>query len=506
MSTPDQPLPVGSPSREEIARRDLGHTTVAPYTVGFLLACFLTMIAVVPIAELTVVRRADGTATAWSHLAQLPGKIRSHLDLARAQHNNAGLWPLIVSTNRIVLAGLSDLERTLDDVSLLGRSLRPPAQLLMTGWLGVGNERVYPGRDGWLFYRPDVEYITGRGFLDQAQLRRRVATAPEWTTPPEPDPRRAIGRFKRDMEARGVTLVVMPTPAKPGVHPDGLARGYADVAGVLQNPSYRAFVDDLRRDGVLVFDPSAALAAARATGPLYLTTDTHWRPETMELVAELLGDFISRYVTLPAAADPGYRIERVEQRNSGDIARMLDLPTHTALFPSEAVWLARVLLPDGSLWRSSRDADVLVLGDSFSNIYTLESMGWGTSAGFVEHVSYTLRRPVDRLVQNDEAAFATRAMLQRQPDRLNGKRVVVYQFAARELAFGDWKVIPMSAPQSLPTDRTFVTPGVPTRPMRRVSTRKVSSSRWPAAGGFWAVPGYGPGTETQASGTIRHPS
>ncbi len=82
-----------------------------------------------------------------------------------------------------------------------------------------------------------------------------------------------------------------------------------------------------------------------------------------------------------------------------------------------------------------------MLGDSFANIYTLESMGWGTSAGLIEQLSYTLRRPVDRLVQNDEGAFATRAMLRRDPDRLNGKLVVVYQFAARELAFGDWKVI-----------------------------------------------------------------
>ena len=79
------------------------------------------------------------------------------------------------------------------------------------------------------------------------------------------------------------------------------------------------------------------------------------------------------------------------------------------LFPPEAVWLRRVLQPDGSPWRPSRDADVLVLGDSFSNIYSLESMGWGDSAGFVEQLSYVLRRPVDRLVQNDEGAFATRA-------------------------------------------------------------------------------------------------
>ena len=103
--------------------------------------------------------------------------------------------------------------------------------------------------------------------------------------------------------------------------------------------------------------------------------------------------------------------------------------------------MRRVLQPDGTPWRPSRDADVLVLGDSFSNIYSLESMGWGNAAGFVEQLSYVLRRPVDRIVQNDEGAFATREMLRRAGDeRLDGKRVVIYQFAARELAFGDWKV------------------------------------------------------------------
>ena len=444
MSTPLQPLPSGGLSRDEVARRDLGHTAVAPFTVRILMASFLTMIAAVPIVELAVVRTrsAEGTATAWSHLRTSGVVLHETLKTTPDV-----FWRRIVSTNRTVLAGLSGFERTLEDESVIGRSLRPPAQVLMTGWLGAGNERVYPGRDGWLFYRPDVEYLTGRGFLDPAQRRQRIAGVSEWTAPPEPDPRQAIARFKRDLEAHGITLVVMPTPAKPGVHPERLARRYANSARVLQNPSYLAFVEDLRRDGVLVFDPSEALAAARSIGPLYLATDTHWRPETMEIVAERLSDFISAHVTLPAAADPGYRIERVERRNSGDIARMLDLPEHSTLFPAEVVWLARVVLPDGSPWRSSPDADVLVLGDSFSNIYALESMGWGTSAGFIEHLSRSLGRPVDRLVQNDEAAFATRAMLQRQPDRLTGKRVVVYQFAARELAFGDWQVIPMPAPR-----------------------------------------------------------
>ena len=161
----------------------------------------------------------------------------------------------------------------------------------------------------------------------------------------------------------------------------------------------------------------------------------------MEAAAERLAAFITEHVDLPGSIDPEYRIERQEVRNTGDSVPMLDLSPDTSLYSPEAVWLRRVLRPDGSLWQSSRQADVLVLGDSFSTIYALESMGWGTSAGFVEQLSYALRRPVDRIVQNDQGAFATRAMLSRDPGRLDGKRVVVYQFAARELAFGDWRVI-----------------------------------------------------------------
>ena len=102
--------------------------------------------------------------------------------------------------------------------------------------------------------------------------------------------------------------------------------------------------------------------------------------------------------------------------------------------------IRRVLEPDGTPWRPARDADVLVMGDSFSNIYSLASMGWGDAAGFVEQLSYLLQRPVDRIVQNDKGAYATREMLRRAGDeRLAGKRIVIYQFAARELMFGDWK-------------------------------------------------------------------
>ena len=56
-----------------------------------------------------------------------------------------------------------------------------------------------------------------------------------------------------------------------------------------------------------------------------------------------------------------------------------------------------------------------------------------------------LQRPIDRIVRNDAGAHATREMLAlslgRGRDRLKGKRVVIWEFAARELSMGDWKLI-----------------------------------------------------------------
>jgi alginate O-acetyltransferase complex protein AlgJ len=233
----------------------------------------------------------------------------------------------------------------------------------------------------------------------------------------------------------------MPTPLKPEIHPEYLA-GDADAPVPLQNPSYAAFVEDLRQQGVLVFDatviPAAAVRASHTTQ--YLATDTHWRPEAMEAVAEGLVDYLRHHVLLPDA-NAGYRVEPLEVRHLGDIAVMLDLPRSQTLYQPETTTIRRVLAADGTPWRPSRDADVLVLGDSFSNIYSLASMGWGEGAGLVEHVSFLLQRPVDRVVQNDQGAYATRELLRRGGEaRLAGKRVVIYQFAARELMFGDWRV------------------------------------------------------------------
>ena len=434
-------------SREEIAKREIGVTAVSPAVAWFLLVAFLIALGIVPLFEWARTRATGEAASAWSHLTELGNRVPATLAQAGAPDAPVGWWRRLVAVNREVLAALTAFENALEDESHLGRLLRPPTQWVLSGWLGAGNERAYVGRDGWLFYRPDVDYVTSRGFLQPSQLERRRITASEWERPPQADPRPAILSFKRQLEARGIALIVMPTPVKPTIHPAQLARGTVRADKPVQNPSYDEFIADLRQEGVLVFDPSEALVrAAREYGqPQYLATDTHWRPEAMELAALGLREFLDAHVPLPPVGDPGYRAERISIEGTGDILLMLDLPPGQTLYPPETVLINRVQARDGALWRPAREADVLVLGDSFSNIYSLASMNWGESAGLTEQLSYLLKRPLDRIVQNDDAAFATRALLRRSlagsGDRLTGKRVVIYQFAARELASGDWQIL-----------------------------------------------------------------
>jgi hypothetical protein len=90
----------------------------------------------------------------------------------------------------------------------------------------------------------------------------------------------------------------------------------------------------------------------------------------------------------------------------------------------------------------------LLLGDSFTNIYSNGGY-WGRAAGLGEHLSYYLKRPVDRIAINGGGDLAIRKRL--QSDLRHGKRslsktrVVIYEFATRTLMQHDWQ--PLELPK-----------------------------------------------------------
>jgi len=412
--------------REEEADLALKNTKFAPGTRQTLIALFLLTIVAVPAIQLVGEFRAAGSISRMPMLSifeSLPWLPHSE-DLKR-------------------------VERTLENESLVSQWLLPRVQYLLTVLLGAGNEQVYLGHDPWLFYRADVDQVIGPPFLDPVRMKHRLQTSRV-----QPDPIQAIVDFRNQLAARGIDLVVLPVSVKPSVEGEMLAVSNANrtqASGALPNPSFNEFKARLEREKVRLFDPARFLMERGRNGHRYLETDTHWRPETMELVAERLADFLQ----LPVAAgstSPSIIEKEIVAR--GDIAALLKLSRGDKFFPLEKVTIRQVVTGN-ALWRPSKEADVLLLGDSFSNIFSFEAMGWGESAGFAEHLSFALRRPIDCILRNSDASFATREILSnelaRGRDRLAGKKLVIWEFAARELSFGNWKLLDLKPGEAKPS-------------------------------------------------------
>lgn len=288
------------------------------------------------------------------------------------------------------------------------------------------------GIDDWLFYRPDIDYVAGPGFLSEANRRivpRRHA-----------DPRPAISAFASTCAEAGIRLVLVPMSDKAGIHPEKLQSG---LAGPLQNLDFARLTKELASDGIELWSPDAVLSGIAVSQPAFLRQDTHWTPQAMEAVATAL----AAHLALPPADRP--RAWTAEPRTPGRVGDLVDTlkttPTQTVFAPQE-VAISAVRDADGKPWASDPAADVLLLGDSFTNIYTAGQMGWGESAGFGAQLARRLGRDLDVIAINGSGASGTRAELARQPTRLLGKRVVVWQFSQRDLAVSEWNPFRITVP------------------------------------------------------------
>ena len=89
----------------------------------------------------------------------------------------------------------------------------------------------------------------------------------------------------------------------------------------------------------------------------------------------------------------------------------------------KSVSIHRVIDPrDARAWQPSEDGDVLLLGDSFSNIYCTPELGWGDAAGLPAQLARFLERDVDVIARNGSAATATRRELAPpKPSRFAGR-------------------------------------------------------------------------------------
>lgn len=404
-------------------------------------ACFLSVIFALPLiqfaSELVSQRRDWPTA-----FRLLPAVQRACSSPTEPQ---ASLLQRFLAVNDRLCAELRDYEvrvtRSAWPVSLP----RDGLQAVLSRWLRSGNEQVVVGPDGWLFFRPDVEALTGPSFLNPPASRPGITA-----TRRQSNPLPAIRQLAVDLRARGIELLVVPVPSKAAM------LGMNSTAPAIHNAGYQQFVSTLREAQIAVCDLSGILLdiedASKHHRPmqsteLYLKTDSHWSPEGMRRAARFIAEQ-GAMAAIPLAVNPSqWKTIEVSMENVGDTARLLGQSAAHPVVPAESCNILRVVDQPGSDWQPDPQAEVLLLGDSFANIYSQQELGWGTSAGMAEHLSLILQRHIDRIALNAGGALASRRELlrhlQQGQDRLAGKKLVIWQFAERELSQGDWQVLPL---------------------------------------------------------------
>lgn len=409
------------PSHDELLRRGILHTEVSRGVAALLAGAFLLAIFGLPLSQIYLEKRAEEESPL--------------LDLFK---------------RRPTAENLHQFEHDIEEASYAKAFVQPRLQQALTRFGRVGNKRATVGRNGWLYYTPGVVHVSGPGFLQaDAQLTRQKAALDAGEAAIEPDPVPAIVEFHRFLAQRGIRLVLLPTPDKAALQPAQL-HGRGEPSEAVDNPDSARFVAELKQAGVAVFDARRAIPEG-SHPPLFLAQDTHYTPTWMEQVAGELGHFVGQLGVLPALSSP-LELKAVAQSATrvGDIVDMLKLPEEQQLFAAQTITVHQIQDAQGNAWEPSSTADVLLLGDSFTNIFSLEGMGWGAAAGLGPQLSRALGRPVDVIAQNDSGAFATRQALARElaagSDRLAGKRVVIWEFASRELSTGDWKHVDWAHP------------------------------------------------------------
>ena len=299
---------------------------------------------------------------------------------------------------------------------------------------------VVSGKDGWLFFVPELRSISVGDFWGDRAKKVSRASNPAYA-----DPLPAILDFKKQLDTVGIELIFVPIPAKATIYPEMISE---HTTTKRTDKQFQKFYDILRKQGVNVLDLTDLFLENRNTNsnPLYCKQDTHWSGEACVLVAKA----IATHIGTPSWLDEiPKRKASLELRNveiTGDLWKELgktDLPQEQLQLTfvktnEEGVTSTQ---PFGKSWRES---PVVLLGDSHNLVFHAGSGMHAQGAGLPDHLAYQFGFSVDVVAVRGSGATPSRLNLFRRSDNMKGKRIVVWCLSVREFTEGQgWRKVPV---------------------------------------------------------------
>ncbi len=423
-----------------------------------------------------------------------------HVSLWRAflDVKHYGVW-----TSRYLRA----FENKIDDESAIVLALRPKYQLAVWNLFSDPGEKVVLGAAGdcigagcgrdtaaasdrWLFYRQDVEFLVQPSPLDVRSAKLD-------------NPVKAIERFRDQLKAKGVELLVVVTPGKPSIYTERLTGRDENDAGLQSHG--KKILDSLTRAGFNTVDLYTPLLAAKSRdsveGALYLNDDTHWTPRGAEIAADVIakkvremvdagtvkfrGKDTVRYVVSDSIADRMGDVGEMSGLNKFGVFKVQQVTGHVVsqqnIKKRDEEYLQDTVCIDSAYKecmnrkkadkKDGKTTDVLCLLTSQTDCAIMaikydttitpfkddfrksEILILGDSfsriyqtdspvnAGWIAHFAKNMNRPVVSLVSDGGASPLVREKLPRKASVLKGKKLLIWEFVERDLRFGaeGWK-------------------------------------------------------------------
>ncbi len=273
------------------------------------------------------------------------------------------------------------------------------------------------GKDGQLFFRGSMEYLTSGDLRKQENNR---------------DPFPAIIDFKNQLESKGIDFLFVIIPEKTEIYPDKISDKLSSPDNPYVTPYTRKLMLELESAGVEVIDLLPILINARKEDEsIYMKQDTHWSPSGAYLSAKIIADRIKKYPWFKDVCKKPiqYKTKEVKFNRGGDIRDMLPDGEKISYRPMSLV-AQQVLNPDGSLYKNDESSPIVILGDSFCGVFEVEDP---KSSGLSSHIAKELGMPVDLMVAYGSGPGIRKNLARRGANVIQSKKLVIWTTAARDL-------------------------------------------------------------------------
>lgn len=281
-----------------------------------------------------------------------------------------------------------------------GTNLRFEAAVLCR-YLFSSKNNVIAGRDGWLFYKPELAYALQE--IPESNFEH-------------------IRDFDAAMRRLGTKLVVVPVPTKIDIYADRLLKG--DLPSPLKK-SRAELVDRLQKAGVCVVDLVPEYKRVRDSCQVFEPFQTHWTSEGIEVAARSVANAIDSVLEKKdITRTTFYQMRDTTMMTFGDLRnRLCRDRKKTPVYPA---LIHRIYQADSTPYRDEKTSRILILGDSF-----IDHFRWW-NGHLSAHLSRYIGAPVRTwfsLLANTEGP----CLYDRKPGVFPQDGVVIWVFTSRVL-------------------------------------------------------------------------